>query len=253
MGSSTPRAPGGPGLLSLLLAPFAILLVWALLSLALDSPVIPGPVAVLTTFAELLPEIGAHMGVSLLRVLASLTLATVSALPLGILLGRSPWARRTLTPLVYLLYPVPKIALLPLVFLLVGVGEGARILLLWLVLFFQILLGVRDAAAAVPKGYDHSLLLLGGGKGAYLRFVLLPSILPALLTSLRIGSATALAVLFFAETFFTNRGLGIFIVDGWMRASYDEMLAGVVAIGLVGVVLFALLDGAERYLCRWRR
>jgi NitT/TauT family transport system permease protein len=87
----------------------------------------------------------------------------------------------------------------------------------------------------------------------FLRFVVLPAILPAVLTALRIGSGTALAVLFFAETFFTELGLGIFIVDGWMKASYADMLAGIVAIGLLGLLLFTVLDRAQRLLCRWQR
>ena len=238
----------------ILAAPLLLLLAWALVALGVDSPILPGPVPVLRRFLELAyPELLSHAAASVLRVLAALAAATAVALPLGIVLGRLRWARALFTPLVYLLYPVPKIALLPLLFLLVGVGEGARILLVWLVLFFQVLVAVRDGAASIPEEYRVSLVLLGGGRLNFLRFVLLPALLPSLLTALRIGSGTALAVLFFAETFFTERGLGIFIVDGWMKASYTEMLAGIVAIGAVGLILFAMLDLAERWACKWKR
>lgn len=240
-----------------LYAGWAVLLLlglWAGVAALMDSPVLPGPLPVLSRFvALLLPTLLPNAAASLARVLAALAAATLLALPVGIALGRVRWVSRLFTPLVYLLYPVPKIALLPLVFLLAGVGEPARVILVWLVLFFQVLVAVRDAAATIPEGYRTSLLLLGGGRLQFLRYVLLPAILPALLTALRIGSGTALAVLFFAETFFTELGLGIFIVDGWMKASYTDMLAGIVAIGLLGLLLFTLLDLAQRSLCRWQR
>jgi NitT/TauT family transport system permease protein len=235
-------------------APAAFLLLWWITSAVVGSFLLPPPQAVLQRILEiagtaLLPHLLASLG----RVTVALTTATLTALPLGIALGRIGWVSRLFTPLVYILYPVPKIALLPLVFLLAGVGEGARVFLLWLVLFFQVLVAVRDSVVAIPDGYRRSLTLLGGRRRDQLRYVILPAILPALLTALRIGSATALAVLFFAETFFTNRGLGFFIVDSWMKASYTDMTAGIVAISLVGVLIFSLLDLLQRKLCAWKR
>jgi NitT/TauT family transport system permease protein len=235
-------------------APLALIGIWAALAAALDTVVLPAPGAVAVRLLELaVPVLLAHAAASLARVLSALALATVVALPLGIAVGRIALMREGLTPLVYLLYPVPKIALLPLVFLFVGVGEAARVALVWLVLFFQVLVAVRDAAARVPRAYDTAITALGGGALARLRYVLLPAILPAVLTALRIGSGTALAVLFFAETFFTNRGLGFFIVDGWMKSAYVDMTAGIVAIGILGLLLFSALDLAQRGLCRWQR
>ena len=228
-----------------------LLIVWHLLSLMFDSPVLPAPLEVGKTLLAT-PIILEHTLASLGRVLSALALATAVALPLGTFLGRISWARRLFTPAVYLLYPLPKIALLPLLFLLLGVGEGSRVFLVWLVLFFQVLVAVRDAAAAVPEGYRRTITLLGGGRGGYLRYVLLPATLPSLLTALRIGSGTALAVLFFAETFFTNRGLGFFIVDSWMKASYVDMSAGILTIGILGFLIFVLLDAAQRVVSRWR-
>jgi len=247
-----PLAPG-VRLLAGAAAPVVLLALWALAARGTEAAVLPGPAAVAARIAELSPALAAHAGASLLRVLAALGAATVVALPLGIAVGRIGLLRDGLTPLVYLLYPVPKIALLPLVFLFVGVGETARIVLVWLVLFFQVLVAVRDAAARVPAAYATALTALGGGRAAHLRHVLLPAILPSLLTALRIGSGTALAVLFFAETFFTDRGLGFFIVDGWMKSSYLDMTAGIVAIGLLGLSIFVVLDLIQRRACRWQR
>jgi NitT/TauT family transport system permease protein len=234
--------------------PLGVILAWGLLSAALDTAVLPSPQAVAGRLARLaVPTLALHGGASLARVLVALAAAAVVAVPLGVLMGRVRTAGQGLTPLVYLLYPVPKIALLPLVFLFVGVGEAARVVLVWLVLFFQVLVAVRDASARVPEAYHTAITALGGGARSYVRHVILPSILPALLTALRIGSGTALAVLFFAETFFTDRGLGFFIVDSWMKSSYVDMTAGIVAMGILGLALFTALDVAQRLLCKWER
>ncbi len=237
-----------------LLMPLLLLWIWWFISEISSSMVLPPPLPVLRLFVQ--PEgtsLYIHLQASIIRVAAALATATLAALPVGFALGSSIWTRRIVTPIVYVLYPVPKIALLPLVFLFIGVGEGARIFLVWLVLFFQVLVAVRDAVVAIPEEYHRSLTLLGGRPVNHLRYVIIPAILPALLTALRIGSATAFAVLFFAETFFTDRGLGFFIVDSWMKADYTSMMAGIVAIGTAGFLVFSVLDVAQRLLCRWKR
>jgi NitT/TauT family transport system permease protein len=194
-----------------------------------------------------------HIGASILRVLASLGISTAVAVPLAVVMGRVSKADAFLRPIVYLLYPIPKIALLPVILLLIGIGNGAKITLLVLVLFFQILVAVRDAVRQIDEEYDITLRALGGSRIDMLRFVIWPTILPRLLTAMRVGSATALAVLFFAETFFTRFGLGYFIVTQWSRLAYVEMYAGIIALSAVGVLLFAGLDLIERRLCPWVR
>jgi NitT/TauT family transport system permease protein len=167
--------------------------------------------------------------------------------------GRVPSLDGLFSPLTYLLYPVPKIALLPVVILLFGIGNVAKVLLVCLVLFFQILVAVRDGARSVESGYLLAIRSLGARPFHVFRYVIWPALLPRLLTALRIGSGTALAVLFFAETFFTRYGLGFYIVDAWTRLAYTQMFAGIVAIGLTGLLLFACIDVLERRYCGWQR
>ena len=193
------------------------------------------------------------MAASAARVVAALLIATAVALPLGFLMGRVSRADRLLAPAAYLLYPVPKIALLPILLLLLGTGDLTRIVLVGLVLVFQILLAVRDGAREVDEHFLLSLDSLGATRLDRLRLCIWPVVLPRLLTAIRIGSATALAVLFFAETFFTRWGLGYFIMDSWMRLSYVDLYAGIVAMSLLGFVLFQAIDLVERRTSRWRR
>lgn len=224
---------------------------WWLLSLLLSNRVLPQPHVVIYRMLELMPQpLLAHARASLNRVVQAVGIATAFALPLGILLGRNRLADSLLSPAAYLMYPVPKIALLPVIFLILGVGEAARIGIVALVLFFQILFVVRDAARAVPASYLRVLAGMGARPSHTVRFVVLPAVVPAVLTGLRVGTGTALAVLFFAETFFTQYGLGFFIIDSWSKVAYVDMMAGIVTLSLVGIVLFTMLDLLEHLLVR---
>lgn len=226
---------------------------WAATAWLLDNPVLPPPQAVLVRWMQLWPFVlWPHTNASLFRILSALGAAVCVALPTALVLHLLPQARWIGKPLLYLLYPIPKIALLPVILLLVGIGEPARVFLLWLVLFFQALVALYDGLNSVPAEYLLSLRSLGGRRRHVVRYVLIPAILPQLLSALRVGTATALAVLFFAETFFTSRGLGLFIVDSWMKAAYPDMLAGIVTMATVGIALFALIDLAQRLLCGWQ-
>lgn len=225
---------------------------WWILSALVPGGFIPGPFTVIARMCVLLgPGLARHAGASLARISAAALVALAAALPAGVALGRSRRYDAALAPVIYLLYPVPKIALLPIVMLLFGIGNGARIAIIALILFFQVLVSTRDAARKVPAQYLLSLRSLGARRLHALRFVILPSILPDLLSSLRIGTGTALAVLFFSETFGTRWGLGYFVMESWMRLSYVDMFAGVLCLGLCGLLLFLLIDGLERRLCRW--
>ena len=236
-----------------LVAAAALVAAWWLASLAIDTPFLPSPDVVAIRLVELVPgPLWHHLLASLGRVLASVAAAFVTAVPLGIAAGRTRALDRLVTPAAYLLAPIPKIALLPIIMLLVGLGEASRVLVVFLVLFFQFLVAARDGAREVPEAYYLSLASLGARGRDMVSMVTWPAVLPALFTALRVGIATALAVLFFAETFGTRWGLGYFVVESWMRMAYADLYAGVVAFGALGLALTRLADAAARRACRWQ-
>lgn len=237
----------------LLWAVGVLLLVWQLAAMALNRPILPPPLEVLLAFVEAVPGgLGRHFLVSAWRVVASILLAVAVAVPAGLALGLSKTADRLAAPLIYLLYPVPKIVFLPIVLLLLGIGNLSKVFIIALILFFQVLVVVRDEAANLRPELIASVRSLGAGRRAVFRFVYLPACLPAVLTSLRVSVGTAIAVLFFAESFATNSGLGYYIiVESWGRLAYPEMYAGVVAMSLLGLMLYYLIDRLQRSMCPW--
>jgi NitT/TauT family transport system permease protein len=237
----------------LLWTSLALLAVWQAVSMILELDVLPTPVQVLATFFQQLPRgLGRHFAVSTGRVVASIGLAVLLAAPAGLLLGQSVRLNRLFSPLVYLLYPIPKIVFLPLILLWLGIGDASKIFIIFLILFFQVLVVVRDEAGALRPELIASVRSLGAGRRALFRYVYLPATIPATLTALRVSVGTAVAVLFFAESFATTSGLGYYIfLETWTRLAYREMYAGVMAMSLLGLGLYFVIDRLERRLARW--
>jgi NitT/TauT family transport system permease protein len=239
---------------SYLLATAFLLLVWQVAALALRTEALPGPVWVLVIFAqEMAGPLADHFLVSGYRVVASLVLAIAAAVPTGIAMGRIKRLDRLASPLLYLTYPVPKIAFLPLVLLIFGIGDSSRIFLIAFILFFQILVTTRDAARDIPREHILSMRSLGANRTQKAVHLVLPAVLPNILTSLRVGIGTSIAVLFFVESFATNHGLGFFILDAWSRLDYESMYAGIVGMGLLGVILYEGVEILDRALCSWNK
>lgn len=238
----------------LLLATLAIVLVWWLAALLINQPVLPSPLRVAVTFVQEVGrgELVEHFLASLWRVAASTLLAVMLAAPAGLLMGQSKQLNRIFSPLVYLLYPVPKVVLVPVVLLLLGIGDLSKITIIFLILFFQILVLVRDQAAALRPELIQSVRSLGAGRRALFRFVYLPASLPAILTALRQSVGTAVAVLYVAELFATERGLGYYIyLNGSTQLNYPAMYAGVVAMSILGLGLYFTVDWLEHRLAPW--
>ncbi len=239
---------------SLALSGLALAVAWELASLAVHSPVLPGPVEVGWIFLTSLGKgLLGHILVSGYRVVLAMVLATLAATPLGLAVGQSKRWDRLLSPVIYLTYPVPKIVFLPVVLLLLGLGDPSKIFIIWLILFYQVILVVRDASRSVRPELVQSVYSLGARRLDLLRYVYFPACLPAILTALRISAGTAIAVLFFTESFATQSGLGYFIlVEGWGRMAYGEMYAGVLGMSLLGLAIYVVLDQMERRACEWQ-
>ncbi|MDA3956747.1 ABC transporter permease [Oceanispirochaeta sp.] len=227
---------------------------WWCSSLIIDKPFFPTPDLVLFSMLHQFREgaLAAHLITSLFRVFAALFFSFFPALILGIAAGRNRMVDSLVSPVVYLLYPVPKVALLPIILLFLGLGNLSKIFFVSLVVFFQFFLNLRDETAGINRQYFVSLRSLGGRKADELRHIIIPALLPRIFSSLRMTLGTAIAILFLAETFATRMGIGWYIMDAWSRIAYTEMYAGILALSLAGFVLFLILDVSESFFCRWK-
>lgn len=229
-----------------------VLLLWWLLSLWAHSPALPSPVATVPALVDNIARIIPEFGISLERILVAMLIGTVLGAPLGLALGRSKRADTILMPVMYILYPLPKIVLLPILLVLFGIGGEAKVILIAIAVFFQMVVTMRDAARAVPRESVEAMLSFGAGRARILRDVVVPATLPSLFTALRVTTATSVAILFIAESMAGSSGLGYFIMHAWSILEYECMFAGIVAMGAMGIILYELFDFAEHRLTKWQ-
>jgi ABC-type nitrate/sulfonate/bicarbonate transport system permease component len=238
----------------LLLAILALIVVWQLVAMIINRPILPPPLQVGREFIrEIQKDLIYHFLASLWRVLASTALAILIAAPLGLILGQSKRLNAVISPVVYLVYPIPKVVLVPIILLIFGVGDLPKIMIIFLILFFQILVLVRDQAASLRPELIQSVRSIGAGRRALFRYVYVPASLPAILTALRQSIGTAVAVLYIAELFATQQGLGYYIyLNGSTFFNYPAMYAGVIAMSILGLGLYFSVDWLERRFCSWQ-
>jgi len=229
-----------------------ILILWKALNLFYDSRLIPGPVDTFVYAATHLGELLYHAVYSLYRVLAALGMVLVIGVPLGIWIGLNKTCDSILSPIIYVLYPIPKVAFLAIIMIFFGLGDFSKIFLIFFILVFQVMLSVRDSVKGIEKEAFYSVYHLSLNRWQTLRHVVVPSVLPSLFTSLRISTATAFSVLFLAENFVTQAGIGYYIMDSWIMANYLRMFSGVLVISVLGALMFFAIDRTERKLCPYR-
>lgn len=231
----------------------ALVVLWELAARAIGSPALPSPAIAIAQFVSELPELWPHTLASLWRVLAAMAIGTAIALPMGLLVGRSPRLDAIVAPMMFLTYPIPKVVFLPVLMVLLGLGNASKITLIAIIIFFQILVTARDAAKAIPEGSLVSVRSLGATKMQIAWHVVIPATLPEVFTALRIGIGTAIAVLFLSESIAGTDGLGAYITNAWGTIDYPSMFAGIIAMALLGAVLYEVLDLLEARLTRWRK
>ncbi len=225
-------------------------MLWLLLYLWLNTRIVPSPLQVYARLAANWQTLLLHAAASIGRAAAGLAISAVIGIAVGVCMGQFAAVNRILAPLLYLAYPIPKTALLPILMLLFGLGDSSKILLVVLISVFQVTVAVRDGAAALDKDLYAAATSMGAGKLSLLLHITLPTILPNILSAIRVCAATALSVLFFAEGYGTTLGLGYYIHTAWARLDYVDMYCGIVAISIAGATAIAIIDAAEEILYR---
>ena len=219
------------------------------------SPVLlPRPGDVADAFWAMLisGELRDHVVASLKRFLAGFALGGSFGVAAGILIGLFSLARSAGIPVISALFPIPKIALLPLFIMWFGIGEGSKVATIAFGTFFPMAI----AAYGGVDGVDRTLIRMGqsfGLSGARIvRSIVLPGALPAILSGMRIASSIGIVLLVAAEMIGARDGLGALVLTAGNLMSIDRLLAGVIALSMLGLTVALLIGKAEAYLLRWR-
>jgi len=226
-----------------------LLIVWFFAAHRQTSGLFPDPLQVLYGLIELLRRglLVKYVVASLFRVTWGYSLAVVTAIPLGLLLGWYRRGERALNPLLQLLRPISPLAWIPISILWFGVGDLAAIFLIFLASFLPLTVAAMNAVRNVPPTLLNAGRNFGLSNPRLLVLVILPAALPQLIVALRISLGVAWLVVVAAEMIAVNSGLGFLIVDARNAGNrYDLVVAGMVMIGLIGLVLDAFMRQLEK-------
>lgn len=231
------------------------LLGWALLAASgrVEAVFMPGPGTVVARIATWWQEDGlaADFGISVLRVVLGWALAALVALPLGLFIGTWRAVQALLEPLTEFVRYMPAVAFVPLVMLWVGIDEGAKVAIIFLGTFFQMVLVVADEVRRVPMAQIEAAQTMGATRGEIVEKVIIPSAKPGLVDALRISMGSAWTFLVVAELVAANSGLGFAILKAQRFLQTDKIFAGILLIGLIGLVIDQLFRLLHRRAFPW--
>ena len=244
------------------LLPLLLILIWQGLSSlqVIPSYKLPSPVEIVLGFKDLL-VVGVppghllhnHMLYSLYRVALGYAIAALLAIPLGLLMGWSPGLLRMIRPLFELVRPIPPLAWIPIAILWFGIGIKSAAFIIFLGAFFPILLNTISGVLSIhPILIEAARTLHAREKDLFLK-VLLPGAVPSIFVGMRIGIGIGWMTLVAAE--FTGvkegYGLGYMIMTARDIQRPDEILAGMLVIGVIGLLIDIGLRAIESRMIRW--
>lgn len=230
-----------------------VLIFWYLLHIILNSFVIPNPIDVITKLFKVgFSVITTHLIASLLRLIVALLITTILGYFIGLSIGVNNKIDNLISPIVYLFFPVPRIAFLPVFMILFGLGNASKIILIVAIAIFQIIISVRDGAKEIPDEVILSAKSLKLSKSQMIRHIYIPATLPRLFTAIRIALGSSMAALFFAENYATKYGIGYYIMNSWIKVDYEGMYAGIILISILGIIMFKIIDILQNKICKWQ-
>ncbi len=228
---------------------------WAAVVLT-GSVVFPTPWQVVTGTMELVRDgtLFEHIGASLMRVGIGFGLAVLVGVPLGLWMGWVKGAHDTLNPLFQMLRPISPIAWIPIAILWFGVGDVSPIFLIFLASVFPMVVQTTVGVHTIEKRYLRAAANFGVSRATLFRQVVIPATLPQVIVGMRIGLGVAWLVVVAAEMIALRSGLGYLIIDSRNAGNrYDLVVAGMIIIGLIGLLLDGLMRLLEKMkIVRWR-
>ena len=220
-----------------------------------DGAIFPTPWRVVLGTGELMADgiLLDHIGASLLRVGLGFLIAIVTAVPVGLCMGRIPAVYLTLNPVFQILRPISPIAWIPIAILWFGIGNASPIFLIFIASVFPLIVQTASAVHTIELRFLQAAENFGVPRSKLFRQVIFPAVLPQIIVGMRISLGVAWLVVVAAEMIALRSGLGYMIIDARNAGNrYDLVVAGMIIIGLIGLlldVLMRLLEGFKSV--RW--
>ncbi|MGL5347790.1 MAG: ABC transporter permease [Peptostreptococcaceae bacterium] len=241
-------------IISNLYAVLSIIVLWQILHMYIGENMVPSFIQTIEAFYKMNKyEFSMHILYSMYRILVSIGISIIIGIPVGIVVGMNKKISNIVSPIIYLLYPIPKIAFLPIFMILFGIGDKSKIILMTTIIVFQILIATRDAVLQIDNNILISAKIMKFNKVDLCIEVIIPSICTKLFSAIRISIGIAISALFFSENYATKYGIGYFIMNSWSMVDYKEMFVGVFGLSIMSLFLYKIIDFLEYIVCPWNR
>src|SRR5215216_7869048 len=222
-----------------LLACLGLLGIWQVAALILNTDSFPTALEALRAVPSILgdKESLINIGASLRRMAIAFSVALVVSIPLGLMMGRSRLVASFFNPLLMITYPVPKAALMPIIMLWLGVGDIAKMLVIFLGVSLPVIYHSFQGARAVEEKMLWSGAAMGLSAPQRMIRIVLPAALPEIMVGVRTGLVLALITMVTSEMIARKQGVGDLLFNAMAMAQYETVYATIVIIGLLGFII----------------
>lgn len=193
-----------------------------------------------------------HIGLSLMRIGIAFVIATVLAIPLGIIVARLKWVSAILQPGIHFYRVLPPLSYYMMLIVWMGIGEGSKITLLALAGFPPVFIAVIEGYRGIPLDRIRAASSLGASNSKILKYVILPSLLPDIFTGMRVSMGFVYTTLVSAEMVAATAGIGWVALDASRFLRTDAVFMAVIAMGITGLILDGLIKLSDKLLVPWR-
>jgi NitT/TauT family transport system permease protein len=230
-----------------------LLIVWELACIVFDLPeiILPRPTKVFAVFVQRIDILIAFCWDTLWTTVLGFLMAIAGGMLLGVLIGASPLVYSGLYPLLIAFNAIPKVAIVPILMIWVGVGALPAVVTAFVISFFPIVVNVATGLATIEPEMIDVLKSLGASRFEILRKVGIPRAMPYLFASLKVAITLAFIGSVISETVGGNRGIGFLMLSAGARNDAPTTFAGLLAIAIMGVAMYAVCALVEKRMTRW--
>lgn len=235
------------------LACIGLLAAWQVASLVLKNDSFPTAVEAIRAIPDILGDKESLINIlaSLRRMALGFCVAVLVSIPLGLLMGRSRSIAAFFNPLLMVIYPVPKAALMPIIMLWLGVGDVTKTLVIFLGVSLPVIYHSFEGAKAVEEKMLWSGAAMGLSRSQRLVRIVLPAALPEILTGCRTGLVLALITMITSEMIARQSGAGNILFNALDMGQYETVFAMIIIVGAMGICLDAIFERVRARLVRW--
>ncbi|MEG1756737.1 MAG: ABC transporter permease, partial [Clostridia bacterium] len=194
-----------------------------------------------------------HILTSLSRVMTGFLLAAFLGITLGLAMGWSKSTEAIVKPLFEIIRPIPPIAWISIAVIWFGLGEGAKYFIIFISGFANITINVYTGARSVDPELIGAARMLGCSDRKIFTTIVIPSSIPYIFTGLQIAISSSWAAVVAAEMVRSTDGIGWMITSGQGIGDMEQIMVGIIAIGVIGFLLATIMRGVEAKLCAWSR